>query len=84
MKRLCAATALVLLSTTFALAQNSQVPNTGGVANPATPAPSNRATVGQSKNANPSNPQDMSNRSNPQDLTKPGANNAQDLVRPSK
>jgi hypothetical protein len=32
---------------------------------------------------NPSNPQDMTNRSNPQDMTLPGANNPQNLVRPS-
>jgi hypothetical protein len=30
---------------------------------------------------NPSNPQDQTNRGNPQDLTLPGANNPQDLVR---
>jgi hypothetical protein len=30
---------------------------------------------------NPSNPQDQTNRGNPQDMTLPGANNPQDLVR---
>jgi hypothetical protein len=94
MKRIGATAALVLLSSTVALAQTTpttggMTPNTGGVANPSTPstsapAPSNSATVGQPPTANPSNSQDLSNRSNPQDLSKSGASNPQDLSRPAK
>ena len=89
MKRLCATIVLVVLSGTFALAQTTSntggvTPNTGGVANPSMPTPSNSATVGASPNTNPSNSQDLSNRGNPQDLTKSGASNSQDLTRPAK
>jgi len=87
MKRICAAAALVLLTSTFALAQTTpstggMTPNTGGVANPSTP--SSAATVVQPPTANPSNSQDLTNRSNPQDLNKSGASNQQDLMRPAK
>ena len=83
MRRFCMATALVLLSGTFALAQTSQntggfTPNTGGVTNPSTP--SNSSTLGAPP-SNPSNSQDISGKSNPQDLTRPGATNRQDLKR---
>lgn len=84
MKRLYTAAAFVLLSGSFALAQNLPAASTSGAANPSTLTPSGSATVGKSQNVNPNNSQDMSNRSNPQDLTKPGANNPQDLSRPTK
>ena len=39
------------------------------------------AQIGYGPGVNPSNPQDMRDRSNPQDLSAPGGNNRQDLVR---
>jgi hypothetical protein len=40
-----------------------------------------QASIGVPRGINPSNSQDLSYRSNSQDLTVPGANNRQDLVR---
>jgi len=44
----------------------------------ATPAP---IVAGPSVVAQPANPSDLTGRSNLQDLTRPGANNSQDLLR---
>ena len=89
MKYLSTATAILVLSSTLAIAQTTPnsgaaTPNTGGVANPgapSSPTTGSGASVGAPAGVNPSNPQDLSNRSNPQDLTKPGASNRQDMKR---
>jgi hypothetical protein len=96
MKRLCSTMAILLLSGGLALAQNAgaggpgssmgngaATGNTGAGTGPTfTPTnPSSGSTVGQAPGANPSNPQDQTNRNNPHDLTKPGGSNPQDLKR---
>jgi hypothetical protein len=92
MKRVCATMAVLLLSGGFALAQGagggaggSGLSTRPGTVSPTNPngasVPSNNGTVGQAPGANPSNSQDLRNQNNPQDMTKPGANNPQDMKR---
>ncbi len=78
MKRLYATIAILLLSGGLALAQTSGGANGLGNQN-VSAAP--RTSFGMAPSANPSNPQDLTNRGNPQDMTLRGASNPQDLVR---
>ncbi|MEA2980738.1 MAG: hypothetical protein QOF09_2561 [Alphaproteobacteria bacterium] len=83
MKRLTLISAILLLSSGLAFAQqsvggmNSTFPT---IRNNPAPQPSNEATVGYGAGMNPSNSQDLSNRSNPQDLTRSGASNPESLL----
>jgi hypothetical protein len=78
MKRLYATIAILLMSGGLALAQG--IGGATGRTNQNTASPP-WTTVGVPSGANPSNPQDLTNRNNPQDMTLPGASNPQDLIR---